>query len=73
MRAISGMVLGLILQHVMGDKTLEAKWDELPDVLTDMILDISVPSSLQSPQAGQENSESSTAPVEHKDTSGKVK
>jgi hypothetical protein len=47
MRAISGMVLGLILEHIMGDKTLEAKWDELPDVLTDMILDglISVPSS----------------------------
>jgi hypothetical protein len=39
MRAISGMVLGLILQHIMGDKTLEAKWDELPDFLTDMILD----------------------------------
>ena len=39
MRAISGMVLGLILEHIMGDKTLEAKWDELPDFLTDMILD----------------------------------
>jgi hypothetical protein len=39
MRAISGMVLGLILQHNMGDKTLESKWDELPDFLTDMILD----------------------------------
>lgn len=38
-RAIAGMVLGLILQYVMGDKTLEARWDELPDVLTDMILD----------------------------------
>jgi hypothetical protein len=23
----------------MGDKTLEAKWNELPDFLTDMILD----------------------------------
>lgn len=39
MRAISGMVLGLILEHIMGDKTLEEKWDELPDVLTDLILD----------------------------------
>ena len=39
MRAISGMVLGLILEHILGDKTLEAKWDELPDFLTDMILD----------------------------------
>ena len=39
MRAIAGMVLGLILERIMGDKTLESKWDELPDFLTDMILD----------------------------------
>ena len=39
MRAIAGMVLGLILEFIMGDKTLEAKWDELPDFLTDLILD----------------------------------
>ena len=39
MRAISGMVLGLILEFILGDKTLETKWDELPDFLTDLILD----------------------------------
>lgn len=39
MRAISSMVLGLILEYILGDKTLEAKWDELPDFLTNMILD----------------------------------
>ena len=39
MRAISGMVLGLIVEHIIGDQTLESKWDELPDFLTDMILD----------------------------------
>jgi AcrR family transcriptional regulator len=39
MRAISGMVLGLIVEHIMGDQTLESRWDELPDFLTDMILD----------------------------------
>ena len=39
MRAISGLVLGLMLEHIMGDKTLESQWDELPDFLTDMILD----------------------------------
>jgi len=38
-RTISGMVFGLILQHIMGDKTLEAKWDELPDFLADLILE----------------------------------
>jgi AcrR family transcriptional regulator len=39
MRAISGMVLGLIVEHILGDQTLESRWDELPDFLTDMILD----------------------------------
>lgn len=39
MRAVSGMVIGLILEYIIGDKTLEAKWDELPDFLTDIILD----------------------------------
>jgi len=39
MRAISGMVVGLILQYIIGDKALESAWDQLPDVLTEMILD----------------------------------
>ena len=39
MRAISGMVLGLIMEYIMGDKTLEEQWDELPDFLTALILD----------------------------------
>jgi AcrR family transcriptional regulator len=39
MRAISGMVLGLSLEYIIGDKTLESQWDDLPDLLTDMILD----------------------------------
>jgi AcrR family transcriptional regulator len=38
-RAISGMVLGVILQHIMGDPTLVAQWEKLPDVLTDLIVD----------------------------------
>ncbi len=38
-RAIPAMLLGLILEYIMGDKTLAAQWDELPDFLTDMILD----------------------------------
>ena len=53
MRVIAGMVLGLILEHIMGDKTLEAKWDELPDFLTDLILD----GLVSSPSSGQENTE----------------
>ncbi len=39
MRAISGMVLGIIVERIIGDSTLEAQWDDLPDFLVDMILD----------------------------------
>ena len=38
LRAISGLIFGLILQNIMGDKSLEAQWDEMPDFLTDLIL-----------------------------------
>lgn len=37
-RAISGMILGLILEHTMGDPVLTDHWDQLPDVVTDLIL-----------------------------------
>lgn len=37
-RTLSSLVMGLMLQHMMGDKTLEARWDELPDFLADLIL-----------------------------------
>ena len=37
-RAISSMILGLIMEHIMGDSTLIDDWDKLPDVLTDLIL-----------------------------------
>jgi TetR/AcrR family fatty acid metabolism transcriptional regulator len=39
LRAISGMVFGLILEAVMGDPVLEAHWEALPDVLTDLIIE----------------------------------
>ena len=34
-----GMVLGLILERIMGDEMLESRWNELPDLLVDLILD----------------------------------
>ena len=37
--AVSGMALGLILQYIMGDKTLRSCWDDLPEYLTGLILD----------------------------------
>lgn len=38
LHAISGMILGLMVEHVMGDPVLAAHWDELPDVLTDLLV-----------------------------------
>ncbi len=38
-RAISGLIMGLILQYTMDDTTLAAEWDALPDVLAAIILD----------------------------------
>lgn len=37
-RAISGLIQGLIVQHIVGDSVLVANWDRLPDVLTQLIL-----------------------------------
>jgi AcrR family transcriptional regulator len=38
LRAISGMVMGLMITHILGDQTLDERWDELPDFLTTMLL-----------------------------------
>ena len=38
MQAISSMLLGVILKRIIGDPILEAQWDDLPDLLTDLIL-----------------------------------
>ena len=39
MRAISSMFLGLIILRIMGDKPLQTQWDDLPDLLTDLMFD----------------------------------
>lgn len=38
MRAISSMIIGLIVQRIMGDTTLEAEWEHLPAYLSDLLL-----------------------------------
>jgi len=38
-RAIFGMILGLMLEYIMGDTTLVDRWDELTDVLADLLVD----------------------------------
>ena len=38
LRAMSGIVFGLILANIAGDKMLDARWDALPDFLTDLML-----------------------------------
>jgi AcrR family transcriptional regulator len=37
-RAISGMILGLMLEYAMGDGVLATQWEELPDFLADFII-----------------------------------
>jgi AcrR family transcriptional regulator len=36
-RAISGMVMGLMLEHIMGDTMLTAEWEQLPDFLAELL------------------------------------
>ncbi len=38
LRAISGMFLGLLMQRLMGDPVLEARWDDVPGVMAEIIL-----------------------------------
>ena len=42
-RAISAMFLGMLLLRVMGDKEVEARWDEVPDIMADILLQGIVP------------------------------
>lgn len=37
-RAISSMVMGLMLSYTIGDEIVKTSWQELPDFLTDLIL-----------------------------------
>lgn len=37
MHAISSMIIGLIVQRIMGDTTLEAEWEHLPAYLSDLL------------------------------------
>ena len=39
LRVVSATFLGLLMLRVMNDPQLDAKWDELPDLMTSMILD----------------------------------
>ena len=32
-------MLGLIVQRVLGDEVLTSRWNELPEVLTDLLLE----------------------------------
>lgn len=37
-RAISGMVMGLIMQHIMGDSLVVDHWDALPDRIAELLV-----------------------------------
>jgi AcrR family transcriptional regulator len=37
-RAVAGMIMGLMLEHIMGDSTLADHWDDVPDIAADLII-----------------------------------
>lgn len=37
-RTISGLIMGLIMQNILGDETLQSNWKTLPDFLTDLLI-----------------------------------
>jgi AcrR family transcriptional regulator len=38
-RAIAGMLFGLLMIQLLGDKVIAARWEELPEVLTSLLFD----------------------------------
>ncbi len=38
-RAISGMVLGLLVEHLLDDAALAAQWEAIPEFVSDLLLD----------------------------------
>lgn len=38
LRSVSSMVLGLLVQNIMGDPTLQANWDALPDFIVELLV-----------------------------------
>ncbi|MCA9916131.1 MAG: TetR/AcrR family transcriptional regulator C-terminal ligand-binding domain-containing protein, partial [Anaerolineae bacterium] len=38
LRAISGMFMGVILLRLMGDEPLQTRWDEMPDIMAQIVL-----------------------------------
>ncbi|WP_425147855.1 TetR/AcrR family transcriptional regulator [Deinococcus sp.] len=38
MRALSALILGLLLERLMGDATLEDRWDEVPEALAELLI-----------------------------------
>jgi len=38
-RAIAGMLLGLLTTQLLGDEVIATRWEELPDVLTSLLFD----------------------------------
>ena len=38
MRVVSGMFLGVLMERLMGDPVLQTRWDEIPNVMAEIIL-----------------------------------
>ena len=38
-RSVQGMFIGLMILRILGDETLESHWDDVPEVLADLLFD----------------------------------
>ena len=47
LRALSSLMLGLIVQRVLGDEVLTSRWTELPEMLTDLLLEGLTPGKVE--------------------------
>ena len=48
-RMVIGLILGLVVQRALGDETLAAAWDDLPDELAGLLLDGFLPNPEETP------------------------
>ena len=50
-RTLAGTLLGLLLLHLLGDRTLAERWEELPETLATLVIDGLQPPSDSAPDA----------------------
>jgi hypothetical protein len=63
-RAIAGMFLGLLMLRLFGDEQLQNDWEQVPEVLADLILDGVNPTTRQTSSKGEQVMSPNSSPGE---------